>query len=115
MDASRPLDSSRADYSLEGEPVSNAWVGAMAGPLLGLLFSFTRIGPAGLIWWEGKGGETILTPLGRTIGVTLVIAGAIAGSLCGMAFDVWGRPGIAGAKPKRNAPQEHLWDRQLDG
>ena len=114
MDASKPLDSARAEHSLTGERVSSAFVGAMAGPVLGILFSFTRIGPAGLIWLEGKGGP-ILTPVGRTIGVIIVIAGAIAGSLCGMAFDVWCRPGIAAARLKSSAPQEQLWDRQLDG
>ena len=61
----------------------------MIGPLLGVLFSHARIGPAGYFWWEGKGGETFLTPLGRTIFVIVFVSGAITGALCGRVFDAW--------------------------
>jgi hypothetical protein len=95
--------------------VSGAFVGLLAGPVLALFFSFGRIGPPGFIWWEGKGGETFQTPLGQTVLVIISVVGAIAGSLCGWAFDLWYRPGIAAGKLKSDAPSAHLWDRELDG
>ena len=59
----------------------------MGGPFLGLLFWTARIGPSGLLWFEGKGGETIQTPLGRTVVAVLFAAGAVVGALLGWAFD----------------------------
>jgi hypothetical protein len=115
MDASKPFDVPRSDPSLGGKPPSYGSVGALAGPVLGLLITFARIGPAGLIWWQGKGGETILTPLGQIIVSMIILVGAIVGALCGWAFEARYRPVIAAAKPKSGASQEHLWDRELDG
>ena len=115
MDASKFFDAPRSESSLSEKPASYAFVGSLTGPVLGLLFTFARIGPAGLIWWQGKGGETILTPLGRIIVSIIIVVGAFAGALCGWAFDARYRPEIAAAKPKSDAPQEHLWDRELDG
>jgi hypothetical protein len=59
----------------------------MIGPLLGVLFSYARIGPAGYFWWEGKGGETFLTPPGRAIFVIIFVGGAIMGAFCGRVID----------------------------
>jgi hypothetical protein len=78
------------------------------------MFIGARICPAGLIWWEGKGGETILTPLGRIICSIIFALGGIGGALCGWALDARYRSRIT-AKPKTDSPQEHLWDRELDG
>jgi hypothetical protein len=68
---------------------SRAFIGAMIGPLLGVLFSHARIGPAGYFWWEGYGGEIFLTSLVRTIFVIVLVSGAIIGAFCGRAFDAW--------------------------
>lgn len=107
-------DAPRSTPSTTQRPTSRAFVGTLAGPLLAFLLMFTRIGPPGFLWSEGKDGP-IETPLGRTIIWIILIVGAIAGSLCGIAFDAWGRPTITAAKLKRVAPQEHLWDHELDG
>jgi hypothetical protein len=115
MDASKTVKAPRSESSLRGKPMSYACVGALAGPVLGFLCSFARIGPVGLLWWLGKGGETILTPLGRICCSIIVFVGAFAGVLCGLALEAKYRPEIPAAKPKRDAPQEHLWDRELDG
>jgi len=115
MDASKPFDAPRSESSLLGKPVSYACVGALAGPVLGLLFTFARIGPAGLIWWQGKGGETILTTLGRIFCSIIFAVGGFAGALFGLALEARYRPESPAAKPKSDAPQEHLWDRELDG
>jgi hypothetical protein len=114
MDATKPLDARSLDLAPSGERASSAFVGALAGPVLGLMFIWARIGPAGLIWWQGKGGETILTPLGRIICSIIFAMGGIGGALCGWALDARHRPRIT-AKLKTDAPQEHLWDRELDG
>jgi hypothetical protein len=97
-----------------GRP-SSAFIGALAGPILAVLFSFIRIGPPGFIWWEGKGGETIQTPLGRIILSIIFVSGAYAGCLCGWALDTWYRPRIATAKRGSDAGQGRLWDREIDG
>ena len=115
MDASKSFDAARSETSPSEKQASYAFVGSLAGPAVGLLFTFARIGPAGIIWWQGKGGETILTPTGRIIVCIVIVAGAFAGALCGWAFDARYRPDIAAVKPKRHAPQAHLWDRDLDG
>jgi hypothetical protein len=119
MDVSKPSDAPRPAPSLGAKSAKPeaiyAFVGSLAGPVLGLLFTLARVGPAGLVWWQGKGGETILTPLGRTILSVIIVIGGFAGAVCGWAFDSRYRPEIAAAKPKRYAPQEHLWDRDLDG
>jgi hypothetical protein len=115
MDASKSFDVPRSGPSLGGKPASYGFVGALAGPVLGILFTLARIGPAGLIWWQGKGGETILTALGQIIVGIIIVVGAVVGALCGWAFDARYRPEIAAAKPKSGASQEHLWDRELDG
>jgi hypothetical protein len=95
---------------------ASGWiVGYLAGPVLGLLFTLARIGPEGLIWWEGKGGQTDLAPLGQTICTVLSVVGAIGGTLWGWAFDARNQPRIAAAKRKSHAWQEYLWDRELDG
>jgi hypothetical protein len=114
MDASKTFDASRSESSLRGKPMSYACVGALAGPVLGLLFSFARIGPVGLVWWQGKGGATILTPLGRTCCSVILLVGAFAGYLCGLALEARYRPEIPAAKPKSDVPQDRLWDRELD-
>ena len=114
MDASKSFDAARSETSSSEKQASYAFVGSLAGPAVGLLFTFARIGPAGIIWWQGKGGETILTPradhrLHRNS------RRGLRGALCGWAFDARYRPDIAAVKPKRDAPQAHLWDRDLDG
>jgi hypothetical protein len=114
MHETNPFDARSLDLVPSGERASSAFVGALAGPVLGLMFIWARIGPAGLIWWQGKGAETILTPLGRTICSIIFAIGGIGGALCGWALDARYRPGIT-AKLKPDAPQEHLWDRDLDG
>jgi len=40
--------------------------------------------PAGLVWCQGKGGEIILTPVGRTIVSVIIVIGGFAGALCGL-------------------------------
>jgi len=115
MDASKPFDAPRSESSLSGKPASYACVGLLVGPVLGLLFTCARIGPTGFIWWQGKGGETILTPLGRVFCSIIVAMGACAGALCGLALEARFRREIPAAKPKSDAPQERLWDRELDG
>jgi hypothetical protein len=115
MDASKPIDAPRSEPSPNRKPASYACVGLLTGPILGLLFTFARIGPAGLVWWQGKGGETILTPLGRIFCSIIFAVGAFAGALCGLALEARYRPEIHAAKPKSDTPQEHLWDRELDG
>jgi hypothetical protein len=59
------------------------FLGALAGPLLGFVFAYARVGPLGLLWFEGKGGETILTPVGRIVDSIVFFVGAIAGIACG--------------------------------
>lgn len=105
----------RSGPSLDEKPVSVAFVGALAGPFLGILFLVARIGPAGLIWWEGKGGETIPTSLGRITACLIIVLGAWTGALCALVLEARYRPGIAAAKLKHQAPKEHLWDHELDG
>jgi hypothetical protein len=63
----------------------------MIGPLLllGLLFFHARIGPAGYFWWEGKGGETFLTRLGRNIFAIMFVSSGIIGAVCGRVIDAW--------------------------
>ena len=115
MVESKPSDSTRSEPSPSGKPASWAFVGTMAGPVLGFLFTLTRIGPPGHIWWEGKGGETIPTPLGRIICSIIIVAGAFAGALCGLAWEARYRPQGPVAKPKMGVSREHLWDHELDG
>ncbi len=115
MNATGPFEIPRSEPSPSRKPLSYACVGALAGPVLGLLSTSARIGPAGLIWWQGKGGETILTPLGRIFCSIIFAVGAFAGVLCGVALEVRYRREILNAKPKIAAPQELLWDRELDG
>jgi hypothetical protein len=79
------------------------------------VFTWARIGPVGGIWFEGKGGEMILTPLGRVICSVIFFVGAASGALCGAAFDARCRPGRGGIKTKTDFARERLWDRELDG
>jgi len=109
--------------------VSCAFVGALIGPFLGFLFFVARIGPAGHFWWQGKGGETFLTPLGKFILVSLFVGGAYVGVFCGWAIDARSRPGetevlVPKGTPERKKPsprgtlnidQDLLWDKDLDG
>lgn len=91
---SNPYDAPRSDLR---PPVTDregadrprwAFVGPMMGPLAAILFSVARVGPRGLLWFEGKGGETVLTPKGRIVVVVVTIAVAFAGALCGIVLDV---------------------------
>jgi hypothetical protein len=81
----------------------------MCGPVPGLLFGlfgFPRIGPMGFLWWEGKGHETILTPLGRIVASTLVVVGALAGALCGWLLGLIYQRAMAGRKPNVDRPRD---------
>ena len=69
----------------------------------------------GFFWWLGKGDETHLTSLGRITVSFIIIVGAFVGASWGWAIDVTRRSEMGSEKPKRDAPQEHLWDRELDG
>jgi hypothetical protein len=60
----------------------------------------------GYLWWEGKGGETILTPLGRIVASTLVIAGAVVGALCGWILGTIYQRAMAGRKPNVDRPRD---------
>ena len=82
-----------------------AFVGALLGPALGILFSFSRIGPPGLIWWQGKGGETIQTPLGRGILSVTVVVGAFASAFLALVLEARYRHEARAVKPKGDAPQ----------
>ncbi len=95
--------------------MSSAFVGALAGPMLAVLFSFARIGPPGFIWWEDKGGGTIQTPLGRVILSIIFVSGGYAGAFGGWAIDTWYRRRPTTEKRKSDAGQGHLWDREMDG
>lgn len=64
----------------------------LLGVLLPLLFTYTRIGPAGRFWLEGKGGETFLTPTGKVIAVFLALIGMIVGFVGGLMVDARGGP-----------------------
>jgi hypothetical protein len=86
----------------------------LAGPLLGLLFTYARVGPAGLIWLQGKGDETFLTTLGKIIVSVIVVVGAFAGGLCELALEARWRSQAPAVKRKCEAQQDHLWDRELD-
>jgi hypothetical protein len=114
MDATDRFNARLLDPAPRGERASSAFLGALAGPVLALMFIWARIGPEGFIWWQGKGGETILTPLGRIICSIIFAIGGIGGALCGWAMDARYRRSVT-AKLKTEAPQEHLWDRELDG
>jgi hypothetical protein len=108
------------DYRLSEAPPSGkrpswAFVGALAGPVLGILFSFSRIGPSGLVWFEGKGGGTIQTPLGQIIESIVFVVGSWVGVLFALALEAKYRPDARAARPKSDAPKEDLWDRELDG
>jgi hypothetical protein len=115
MKATKEFDSTRSVSSARGEQESYGLIGMLAGPLLGLLFTYARIGPSGLIWLQGKGGETFLTTPAKIIVTIIVLIGAFAGGLCGLALVATYRPEARAPKPKSETPQEHLWDRQLDG
>jgi hypothetical protein len=99
MDLSNPYEAPRSVLSPtdSGPPrqqrkrPSGAFVGSLIGPLLGVLFAQARIGPAGLFWWTGKGGDTLLTPLGRTIFVIVLMSGVIGGALFGRMIEAWSR------------------------
>jgi hypothetical protein len=94
MDGSNPYEAPRSNLSppesgpnrLQSKRES-AVAGLLVGPLLGVLFTEARIGPAGHLWWEAKGGETILTSSGKTIAVIVIVCGAIAGALCGLLLE----------------------------
>jgi hypothetical protein len=115
MATSKTSDGSPSTSSRTSGRPSSAFIGVLAGPILAVLFSFTRMGPPGFVWWEGKGGETIATPLGRMILSILFVSGGFAGGLCGWALDTWYRPRIATAKRQSGAGQSRLWDREIDG
>ena len=115
IDGSKGLDTGLSKPSPSRKLASWAFVGALAGPVLGILFSFTRIGPLGFLWFEGKGGETIQTPVGRLIESVIWIVGSLVGTLFALAVEARYRPEARIAKPKSDPPQEHLWDRELDG
>jgi hypothetical protein len=81
---------------------SRAFIGALAGPLLGVLFfQAVRISPPGPLWWEGKGGSTVLTSLGRTISIVLLITGMIVGLVCGSALDARSSKRMTSRHPPR--------------
>jgi hypothetical protein len=107
MTATEEFETPRSVSSARGEPESYGLVGILAGPLLGLVFTYARIGPAGLIWWQGKGGETFLTTPGKMIASIIVVVGAFAGGLCGLAFEARWRLGRRAAKLKNEAQQEY--------
>ncbi len=115
MIKSKRVRRTRSEPWLSGKPASWGHVGAMAGPVLVALSLFTRIGPRGLLWLQGKGGSTIQTPLGRFICGIILVVGTFAGALLGFALEARYRPEAPGAEPKGDAPREHLWDRELDG
>jgi hypothetical protein len=115
MVVSRFLDPKGSRPPQSGERASYAVVGVLAGPVLGLVFFMARIGPVGLIWWEGPGGETNLTPLGQFVFRMIIVVGAFVGLLCGLALVATYRPEARARTPKSDTPQEHLWDRELDG
>jgi hypothetical protein len=115
MVGSKGLASGLLKPSPSRRPANWAFVGALAGPILGILFSFTRIGPLGFLWFEGKGGETIQTPQGRLIESVIWILGSWVGALFALAVEARYRPEARIAKPKSDPSQEHLWDRELDG
>lgn len=70
-------------------PARWAWLGALIGPLSAAVISPGRVGPEHFLWWQGKGGETILTSLGRIVVAGLLIGGSSIGSACGLAIDFW--------------------------
>jgi hypothetical protein len=115
MVGSKSLDPGLSKRSPSTKLASWAFVGALVGPILGILFSFTRIGPPGFLWFEGKGGETIQTPLGRLIESVIWIVGSWVGALFALAVEARSRPEARIAKPQSDPPQEHLWDCELDG
>jgi hypothetical protein len=115
MVGSEFLDPKGSRPSQTGDRAGYAVVGVLAGPVLGLVFFVARIGPAGLIWWEGPGGETILIPLGQFVYRMIIAVGALAGLLCGLALVATYHPEPRATKPTSDTPQEHLWDRELDG
>jgi hypothetical protein len=114
MNAAKGFGSTRSASSARREPERYGIIGMLAGPLLGLLFTYARVGPAGLIWLQGKGGETFLTTTGKIIVSIIVVVGAFAGGLCGVALGARGRTEVPATKPRSEAQREHLWDRELD-
>jgi hypothetical protein len=90
-------------------------VGAFFGAILALLFSVSRLGPRAFLWFEGKGGETILTPLGNIVRAIVFVTGAFTGSFCERAIHLWYGRWIATAKQRYEAGQDPLWDTELDG
>jgi hypothetical protein len=114
MAVSKSFDSPRLEFSPSKKPITYGFIGALSGPVLGLFFTFARVGPAGLIWFPGKGGETILTPSGRIIVSVIFFVGAVVGAFCGLALEARYRSGIGAGKSKSGPPQEDLWDREVD-
>ncbi|WP_165226099.1 hypothetical protein [Aquisphaera insulae] len=99
-------------------PEETAWgaiLGLWAGPILGFLYSCARIGPPGVLWFQGKGGETILTPRGRGILSVVFLAGSYAGIFGGWAIASWYRRKFAATKPPCEAMADEMWDRDCDG
>ena len=93
MVGSKGLNPGLSKPSPSRKLASWAFVGALAGPVIAFLFSFTRIGPPGFLWFEGKGGETFQTPLGRLIEVIWIV-----GSWLGT-FSRWQSKRGIGPKP----------------
>jgi hypothetical protein len=114
MSPAKGFDTTRSASSARRKPERYGIIGMLAGTLLGLLVTYARVGLEGLIWLRGKGGETFLTTTGRIIVSILVVVGAFAGGLCGVASEARGRTEVPAAKPRSEVQQEHLWDRQLD-
>ena len=119
MNTRKKSSALRSKLSLSRGPESYAFIlGLLAGLVPALLFIlvfiFARIGPRGFLWWEGKGGETIPTPLARIIAIAIFAVGAFGGAICAFVLEVRWRPETLAARPKSEAQREHLWDRELD-
>jgi p-aminobenzoyl-glutamate transporter AbgT len=109
---SNAYDAPRSELSApdagQERPTGLSWAffGALMGPLLAFVLSFARVGPAGVLWRDGKGGHVALTPLGRTTRSAAMIVVAIAGALYGgVVLDGGARRGPASRLRRNSAAQ----------